>query len=54
MASSRGTAGVADVLFGDYAPNGKLSHSWPRIDSMPNISATGYDPLFPLGHGLSY
>ena len=23
-------AGVADVLFGDYAPTGKLSHSWPR------------------------
>ena len=25
-------AGVADVLFGDYAPTGKLSHSWPRSD----------------------
>ena len=23
-------AGVADVLFGDYKPTGKLSYSWPR------------------------
>jgi beta-glucosidase len=46
--------GVADVLFGDYAPTGKLSHSWPRADNQPNINAAGYSPLFPFGHGLTY
>jgi beta-glucosidase len=41
-------AGVADVLFGDYKPTGKLSFSWAR--------ATGQkrDPLFAYGYGLSY
>ncbi len=24
--------GVADVLFGDYAPRGKLGFTWPRVD----------------------
>ena len=24
--------GVADVLFGDYSPDGKLSFSWPQSD----------------------
>ena len=24
--------GVADVLFGDYKPTGKLSYTWPRVD----------------------
>jgi beta-glucosidase len=40
--------GVADVLFGDYKPTGKLSMSWPR--SMDDKA----DLLFPLGYGLSY
>jgi len=49
-------AGVADVLFGDYAPTGKLSYTWPRsIDQLPiNVGDAEYDPLFPLGFGLSY
>ncbi|MFZ0390862.1 MAG: glycoside hydrolase family 3 N-terminal domain-containing protein [Calditrichia bacterium] len=48
--------GVADVLFGDFAPRGKLSHSWPRsMDQIPlNVGDPGYDPLFPYGFGLSY
>ncbi len=48
--------GVADVLFGDYSPTGKLSFSWPRsINQLPiNEGDTDYDPLFPLGHGLTY
>jgi beta-glucosidase len=33
-------AGVADVLFGDYKPTGKLAFKWP--------------PLFAFGHGLTY
>jgi beta-glucosidase len=41
--------GVADVLFGDYKPTGKLSFTWPR--SMERLRA---DPLFKYGYGLSY
>ena len=48
--------GVADVLFGDYKPNGKLSHSWPRSSSQIPINQgdASYSPLFPYGFGLSY
>jgi beta-glucosidase len=48
--------GVADVLFGDYKPTGKLSHSWPRsMSQIPiNIGDARYDPLFKYGFGLSY
>jgi beta-glucosidase len=48
--------GVADVLFGDYKPTGKLSHSWPKTDADTriNIGDPGYAPLFMLGHGLTY
>src|SRR5207249_877921 len=28
--------GIADVIFGDYKPTGKLSHSWPRsVSQLP-------------------
>ena len=49
-------AGVADVLFGDYKPTGKLSFSWPRsMAQIPiNVGDPGYDPLFPYGFGLTY
>jgi beta-glucosidase len=48
--------GVAGVLFGDYAPTGKLSHSWPRsMQQVPiNVGDAAYDPLFPYGYGLTY
>jgi beta-glucosidase len=48
--------GVADVLFGDVAPTGRLSHSWPRsMAQVPvNVGDTDYDPLFPYGYGLSW
>jgi beta-glucosidase len=48
--------GVADVLFGDYRPTGKLSFSWPRsMQQIPiNIGDANYNPLFELGYGLTY
>ena len=48
--------GVADVLFGDYNPTGKLSYTWPmNIKQVPiNVGDSDYDPLFPFGYGLSY
>ena len=49
-------AGVSDVLFGDYAPTGRLGHSWPRsMAQVPiNVGDRGYDPLYPYGYGLTY
>jgi beta-glucosidase len=48
--------GVADVLFGDYKPTGKLSISWPRSVSQLPFHRVGeaYDPLFKFGYGLTY
>ena len=48
--------GVADVLFGDYKPTGKLSFSWPRsMAQIPiNLGDKDYDPLFKYGFGLTY
>jgi beta-glucosidase len=49
-------AGVADVLFGDYAPTGTLPITWPRAAAQVPMHAgdPGYDPLFPFGFGLRY
>jgi beta-glucosidase len=49
--------GVADVLFGDYKPTGKLPHTWPK--SMDQVPLHAGDPgadkaLFQYGYGLSY
>jgi beta-glucosidase len=48
--------GIADVLFGDYVPVGKLSFTWPRsADQHPiNVGDEEYDPLFAFGFGLSW
>jgi beta-glucosidase len=46
--------GIADILFGDFKPTGKLSFSWPRaMSQMPShVGDANYDPLFKLGYGL--
>ncbi|MDZ7639640.1 MAG: glycoside hydrolase family 3 protein [Bryobacterales bacterium] len=48
--------GVADILFGDKKPVGKLSYSWPRTGSaLPvNMHTPNADPLFAYGAGLSW
>jgi beta-glucosidase len=48
--------GVSDVLFGDVAPSGKLSFSWPKsMDNVPvNFDDKEYNPLFKLGYGLTF
>jgi beta-glucosidase len=51
--------GVADVLFGDYNPSGRLSRSWPKTTAQEPINYDrrpdeNYDPLFEFGYGLSY
>jgi beta-glucosidase len=47
--------GVADVLFGDYDFQGKLSFTWQknRGDNFKR-GDTPYEPLFPYGYGLTY
>jgi len=47
--------GVADVLFGDYKPTGKLPRAWPLNNEQLSARANaGEKPLFPFGFGLTY
>jgi beta-glucosidase len=47
--------GVADVLFGDAKPTGKLPRAWPRRNEQLSATAQpGEQPLFPYGFGLTY
>ena len=48
--------GISDIIFGDFAPIGKLSVTWPTdMSQIPiNVGDSEYAPLFPVGYGLSY
>jgi beta-glucosidase len=46
--------GIADVLFGDFTPTGKLPREWPRNDQQFAADKMHGKPLFPLGYGLTY
>ncbi|TDD72185.1 beta-glucosidase [Actinomadura darangshiensis] len=48
-------AGVADVLYGDTAPTGRLPVTWMREAAQEPINkGDGKKPLFPFGYGLTY
>ena len=58
-----GGEAIADIIYGDYNPNGKLPISYPRntndivlYDHKPieALEPNAYRPLYPFGHGLSY
>jgi beta-glucosidase len=65
---AQGGTAVADVLFGDYNPGGKLANTWPKtVGQIPmnfpskpgalwesNKAANVAGMLYPFGFGLSY
>jgi beta-glucosidase len=65
LGEEQGTA-LAEVLFGDYNPGGKLSTTWyRRVEDLPDFHDYNVRngrtymyfrgiPLYPFGHGLSY
>lgn len=68
LPGNEGGLAIADILFGDVNPSGKLSYTYPRYpndiiqydhkynedSNDPSSSNTRFNPQFPFGFGLSY
>lgn len=67
LPGNEGGRAIADVIFGDYNPNGKLPFTYPRFSNtlIPydhkgtdqqarDFSANAFNPQWEFGHGLSY
>jgi len=65
LPGTEGAGPVAEVIFGDYNPSGRLPISFPRdANQIPVVYdarryesgeiSTKYEPLYPFGYGLSY
>ena len=52
-------AAILDLVFGAFAPGGKLPFELPSsmaavLRQLPDVPCDSEQPLFPLGHGLTY
>jgi beta-glucosidase len=56
LPGSEGGPGIADILFGDAHPSGKLPRTWPvSMAQIPiDYGDANYNPLYPYGFGLTY
>jgi len=63
LKGNKGADAIAEIIFGDYNPNGKLPITYPlntngitTYDYKPleSFDTNKYENLYPFGHGLSY